>query len=248
MKFTKYLILCILIISFSACEEEDEDSVSSEETPMTCELILKKLEVQSFADIDLGQYSATCSDAVLTISPDANDSTRTFVCNETNVTAGSLTGNITVDMSGLSVRSESLSGRMILSAVELGASFSPEGSADSPVEAECTFGFSGEIYSDDPPQLYDIPSNCSVDGTPVNYNTLPDDIDNCATSGGEATDPGMKDEYDEFKSFYQNSENTFNQVEINITAALNINEAQLFEFGSFVKKIETSSLKKIKDL
>lgn len=58
----------------------------------------------------------------------------------------------------------------------------------------------------------------------------------------------MKDEYGEFKSFYQNPENTFNQVEINITAALNINEAQLFEYGSFVQKIETSSLKKIKDL
>ena len=190
MKIVNYLLVGFLTFSLISCNEDDE-SVSSEGTPMTCELILKELDVQSFEDIDLGQYSATCSDAVLTISPDANDSTRTFECNGTNVTASSPTGNITADMSALTVRSENVSGRMILSAIELGASFLPEGSAE-PVEVECTFGFSGEIDSDDPPQLYDIPSNCSVDDTPVNYNTLPDDIDNCATSGGETTDPGMK--------------------------------------------------------
>lgn len=58
----------------------------------------------------------------------------------------------------------------------------------------------------------------------------------------------IKDLTGEFKSFYKIPENTFNQVEINITAALNINEAQFFEFGSFVQKIDTSSLTKIKDL
>jgi hypothetical protein len=57
-----------------------------------------------------------------------------------------------------------------------------------------------------------------------------------------------KDETGEYKSYYKTEDKTFNQVEINITAGLNINEAQLFEYGSFIQKIETSGLPKIKDL
>jgi hypothetical protein len=57
-----------------------------------------------------------------------------------------------------------------------------------------------------------------------------------------------KDDLGEFKSFFNTIETTFNQVEINITASLKINEVTFYEFGSFVQKIETISLKKIKDL
>ena len=49
-------------------------------------------------------------------------------------------------------------------------------------------------------------------------------------------------------SFYKNQSDSFNEVEINISSALNINEAKLYEYGSLVKELKTTSLPKIKDL
>ena len=53
---------------------------------------------------------------------------------------------------------------------------------------------------------------------------------------------------DRIVSFYKIQSDSFNEVEINISSALNINEAKLYEYGSLVKELKTTSLPKIKDL
>ena len=57
-----------------------------------------------------------------------------------------------------------------------------------------------------------------------------------------------RDESDRIVSFYKTQSDSFNEVEINISSALNINEARLFEYGSLVKELKTTNLPKIKDL
>ena len=58
----------------------------------------------------------------------------------------------------------------------------------------------------------------------------------------------IRNDEDRIVSFYNNPLDSFNEVEINISSALNINEARLFDYGSLVKELKTVSLPKIQEL
>jgi hypothetical protein len=58
----------------------------------------------------------------------------------------------------------------------------------------------------------------------------------------------IRNDEDRIVSFYNDPLDSFNEVEINISSALNINEARLFDYGSLVKELKTVSLPKIEDL
>jgi hypothetical protein len=189
VKLSKILILISLTLLLIGCNEDDEESTSSSGTPITCDMIKEELEITDFSELGVIGFSVTCSEAVLTIAPDDGDSTREFDCNGTTVTASAPSGNVSVDMSGLKVKGEDVTGRLILSANELGATFTH---GETSTQASCSFSFSGDIDSSDDIEIYDIPNDCAVDGTTVDFDDLPDSIDECATSGGAATDAGMK--------------------------------------------------------
>lgn len=58
----------------------------------------------------------------------------------------------------------------------------------------------------------------------------------------------IRNDEDRIVSFYNDPLDSFNEVEINISSALNINEARLFDYGSLVKELKTVSLPKIEEL
>lgn len=189
MKFTKYLLLCFLITFFTACEEDDEDSVSSSGTPITCEMILEYLGVDSFEDVDLGDFSASCDSAIITIASEASDE-KVFDCNGTTVTASDPNGSITVDMSEVTVSGENLSGDVSLES-SIGATLTP--ASGSGVVVDCNFAFEGDIDDEDDIELSSF-SSCVVGGTTISFLEVPDNADECSTEvgGGRTTDPGFR--------------------------------------------------------
>ena len=50
------------------------------------------------------------------------------------------------------------------------------------------------------------------------------------------------------RGYYREKENSFDHVEINVSALLNINEATIFEYGSVVKTLKTKNLPIIDEL
>tara|TARA_B100000925_G_scaffold291892_1_gene282239 strand:+ start:8501 stop:9124 length:624 start_codon:yes stop_codon:yes gene_type:complete len=188
MKLLKHILFLLILTLVAACnEDEDSESVSSTGTPITCEMILKELEAESFDAIDLGDFTASCDSAVITIASDDTD-TRDFDCNGTSVTASSPNGSVIVNLSDVTVSEDDFSGDFILKS-SIGATLTSSGGTAA--EVDCSFEFEGDISDKEDIELSSF-SGCEIDGTSITFLDIPDNPDECSTSGGAATDPGFR--------------------------------------------------------
>jgi hypothetical protein len=187
MKESKLILLFCLFICLSACNEDEDESVSTSGTPFSCQMILEQLEAESFEAIDLGDFSASCASSIVTINSDTTD-TRDIDCGGTTVTASDPNGNITVDMSDVTVSGSDYSGKVTLTS-SIGATLTPnEGTG---TDVDCSFSFQGDIGDEDDIELSSF-SSCNIGGTSISFLDIPDNPDNCSTTGGEATDAGFR--------------------------------------------------------